>query len=463
MRWRLLRTTVFRSSLLYAVLFSLVAAAAMASIYWATAYRLQAQTDSRLQLEAELVLRQLRSQPVPLMVESLRRQYADQERSRIFFYRILEAEDLNADPQLWGPLLAAPGGTQVFADARLGDILPSASGGASDPVRVLAVSLPGGPVLLVGRDLVDQHELLDHALRVALLATVVIFVLAVAGGAAMGVGVLRRIDAVSRTAGSIMDGELGRRIPRRGRGDEFDELALRLNAMLDRIEALMAAMRQVSANVAHDLRGPLSRLRTRLELALIEQRDPESLREAIEQAIDELDGLVRLFNALLSIAQAEAGGTDEQWGDQDLTALGSEVAELYVAAVEDKGLTLDAWLEPGVTVRGNRQLLAQALSNLMDNAVKYTPEGGRIQLQVTEMASRPVLAVADTGPGIPSPERERVLERFVRLDAARSEPGNGLGLSLVRAVARAHGADLSLEDAAPGLRVKITFPSALAA
>lgn len=463
MRWRLLKTTVFRSSLLYAVLFSTVAAAAMASMYWATAYRLQAQTDSRLQLEAELVLRQLRSQPIPLMVESLRRQNADQERSRIFFYRILETDDLSADPELWGPLLAAPDGTQLFADARLGDILPTAGAGASDPVRVLAVSLPAGPVLLVGRDLVDQHELLDHALRVALLATAVIIVLAVAGGAAMGLGVLRRIDAVSRTAGSIMDGDLGRRIPRPGRGDEFDELALRLNAMLERIEALMAAMRQVSANVAHDLRGPLSRLRTRLELALIEQRDPESLREAIEQAIDELDGLVRLFNALLSIAQAEAGGTDQQWGDQDLSSLGSEVAELYGAAVEDKGLSLDTKLEPGVMVRGNRQLLAQALSNLMDNAVKYTPEGGRIELQVSGAQQRAVLAVQDSGPGIPRSERERVLERFVRLDAARSEPGNGLGLSLVRAVARAHGADLRLEGAEPGLRVSLAFSAAVPA
>ena len=272
MRGRLLRTTVFQSSLLYAVLFSLVAAAAMASIYWATASRMEAQTDLRLQLEAELVLRQLRDQPMPVMAESLRRQSADRDRSRLFFYRVLEAAELGAQPQLWAPLMGARPGTRLFADARLGQLMPTSDASATDPVRVLATRLPGGAVLLVGRDLVDQHELLGHALQVAVLATAVIFVLAVAGGALMGAGVLKRIDAVSRAAASIIEGDLSRRIPSRGRGDEFDELALRLNAMLERIEALMGAMREVTANVAHDLRGPLSRLRARLELALLQGR-----------------------------------------------------------------------------------------------------------------------------------------------------------------------------------------------
>jgi signal transduction histidine kinase len=458
MRGRLYRTTVFRSSLLYAVLFIIVAAAAMASIYWATAYRLRDQTDSRLQLEAELVLRQLRDQPVPLMAESLRRQNADPDRSRIFFYRLLEPSELRAVPELLEPLLGNPSATRFFADARLGQMMPATDGSGADPVRVLATRLTGGAVLLVGRDLVDQRELLDHSLQVALLAMGVIFVVAVTAGAAMGAGVLRRIDAVSRTAGSIIEGDLSRRIPSSGRGDEFDELALRLNAMLERIEALMAAMREVSGNVAHDLRGPLSRLRTRLELALLESQDPEPLRDAIEQAIEELDALVRLFNSLLSIAQAEAGAADQEWGNQDLSALGSEVAELYAAAAEDKGLVLETDIQSGVSARGNRQLLAQALSNLLDNAVKYTPSGGRIELAVKSLNGSAILTVGDTGVGIPEPDRQRVLERFVRLDQARSEPGNGLGLSLVRAVARAHGASLALESNQPGLRVRLTIP-----
>lgn len=227
--------------------------------------------------------------------------------------------------------------------------------------------------------------------------------------------------------------------------------------MLERIEQLLTGLRQVTDNIAHDLRSPLNRLRNRLEVTLLEARSAAEYRSVLYQAIGDANALLNTFNALLSIAQAEAGMHRTPWEELELGVLAGELAELYEAVAEEKGITWTYSAAPDLRIRGDRQLLAQALSNLLDNAVKYTPPGGRIALTVSSGPQGPLLSVADSGPGIPAAERERVLERFVRLDSARSQPGSGLGLSLVKAVTGLHQAELTLADNQPGLRVSIQF------
>jgi signal transduction histidine kinase len=329
-------------------------------------------------------------------------------------------------------------------------------------VRMRYFLLPGNFHLLVGRDVslrLKMERLIMDALIWGLGLTVV---LGGVGGLLTSRWMLKRIDVINKTSREIMAGDLTRRIPSRGAGDEFDRLAGNLNAMLDQITKLMDGVKQVSNNIAHDLRGPLNRIRAGLELSLAKSRTPEEYRAVLETTVTEIDNLLMTFNALLTIAQAESGARRQDFTDIDLTSLAADVAELYDPLAEEKGLTLTVTLTPGVTVPGNRHLLSQALANLLDNAVKYTPAGGAIALSVTAPATGPELTVADTGPGVPAEHRDLVLERFARLESSRNTPGSGLGLSLVAAVAGLHRAALRLADNAPGLRVTLAFPRAKA-
>jgi signal transduction histidine kinase len=329
-------------------------------------------------------------------------------------------------------------------------------------VRMRYFLLPGNFHLLVGRDVslrLKMERLIMDALIWGLGLTVV---LGGVGGLLTSRWMLKRIDVINKTSREIMAGDLTRRIPSRGAGDEFDRLAGNLNAMLDQITKLMDGVKQVSNNIAHDLRGPLNRIRAGLELSLAKSRTPEEYRAVLEATVSEIDNLLMTFNALLTIAQAESGARRQDFTDIDLTSLAADVAELYDPLAEEKGLTLTVTLTPGVTVPGNRHLLSQALANLLDNAVKYTPAGGAIALSVTAPATGPELTVADTGPGVPAEHRDLVLERFARLESSRNTPGSGLGLSLVAAVAGLHRAALRLADNAPGLRVTLAFPRAKA-
>jgi len=260
-----------------------------------------------------------------------------------------------------------------------------------------------------------------------------------------------------------MAGELGQRIALSGTRDEFDQLAANLNAMLDQIERLLQGMRQVTDNVAHDLRTPLNRLRTRIEIALLADPRPAEWRAVLEETLVDAEKMIGTFNALLEIARAEAGSDRTAFEPVALAALTHDLAELYAPLAEDRQIAFARDCPPAIEVQANRHLLAQALANLLDNAIKYTPPGGAVRLAVENGAAGPAITVADSGPGIPAAERERVLERFVRLDATRSTSGNGLGLSLVQAVARLHGARLVLGDNQPGLMVRLEFPAPAAA
>ncbi|MDX1604874.1 MAG: ATP-binding protein [Candidatus Competibacterales bacterium] len=455
---RLLRTTAFRTALLYACVFSLVAASGLGFTYWSTERLIQSQVDARLRLETEVLLNLYRNRSLPALLDTIQRR-SREEGQRIFFYLLWspERQRLAGQPRHW------PSGLDTqrsYATLELGELFQVRAPESKDLVRVLVTTLPDGYRLLVGRDLHDEEELLAHTLSIMLSVVTAIFALALLGSAVLGHYTLRRIDAVSRTAGEIMAGDLTQRIPLSARDNEFDHLGRNLNAMLSRIEQLLAGMRQVTDNVAHDLRKPLNRLRNRLEVTLLEARTEEEYRAVLEQSIVDADEMLKTFNALLSIAQAEAGVRRNDWARVELAPLVEDLADLYGAVAEDKGLDFVWQAEPQAAIYGNRQLLAQAVGNLIDNSVKYTPSGGRITLDVRLDGDMIKLRVSDTGPGIPEAERQRVQERFVRLDSARSQPGSGLGLSLVRAVARLHEARLELGDNRPGLCVTLRFRSA---
>ncbi|HEY0302741.1 MAG TPA: HAMP domain-containing sensor histidine kinase, partial [Rhizomicrobium sp.] len=322
--------------------------------------------------------------------------------------------------------------------------------------RVFA--LAGGAYLLVARD-VHERYLTERLFTTTLPWTVgLILLLGLIGGALMSRNILARLDAINRTSAEIIDGDLTRRVPVGARHDEFDALAENLNAMLDRIERLMKGVREVTDSVAHDLRTPLNRLRNRLETTL-RHLDPASNEAGeIESAVAETDSLIATFNALLLIAEADAGVARGAMTPIDLAPIALDMAELYAPLAEEKGVTLKIVPAGATMIDGNRSLISQALANLVDNAIKYTPTGGEVTVTALETPSGVELRVADTGPGIPPEERARVVERFVRLEASRNSPGTGLGLSLVAAVARLHDADLALEDNQPGLRATIRFP-----
>jgi signal transduction histidine kinase len=285
----------------------------------------------------------------------------------------------------------------------------------------------------------------------------------VIGGLVMSRWMLSRIETINRTTAQIMAGDLGRRISVEGSGDEFDALAANLNAMLERIERLMGGMREVTDNIAHDLRTPLSRIRSRLEVALMNEIDPAAARQLLEETVADAEGLIATFNALLSIARAEAGEHRAAWEPVNLGELAQDVHELYEPLAEEREINLTAETATDIVVMGNRQMLAQAVANLVDNAIKYTPIGGTVKLTAGHLDRHgrhlPLISVADSGPGIPEHLRGKALERFSRLEPDRSTPGNGLGLSLVNAVAKLHEAKLELNDNEPGLLVQLIFPA----
>jgi len=336
---------------------------------------------------------------------------------------------------------------------------------------VHVVELPGGFRLLVGRDLEERERIYGIIANAGRWSFALVVVLGLAGGFFVSRRVLNRIDAMTETAHTIMGGDLSGRLPIAGTGDELDRLATNVNAMLERIEALMHGLKEVSDNIAHDLKTPLTRLRNRCEQALRGAKGDVDYRAALEATIDESDELIRTFDALLMIARAEAGQSRDNMTEFDAAEVVRDVSELYEPLAEEKGIALKIDAPAAAPVRGNRELVSQALANLVDNAIKYaTPNGkfdGKLDGNPAEIVVKAggegdfiTLSVADRGPGIPDGERHRVVERFVRLEQSRSEPGSGLGLSLAAAVARLHGGELKLEDNRPGLKGVIALPRA---
>jgi signal transduction histidine kinase len=337
----------------------------------------------------------------------------------------------------------------------------------------LSLSVAGGYTLAVARDIEDQRQFAAGIGRLALLSFGLLCALGVGAGILISRSTMARIDAVTETSRRIMGGDLSRRIPLSGSGDELDRLAEGLNAMLARIEELMAALREVSDNIAHDLKTPLNRLRNRAEAAL-RSSEPASYREGLAKTIEEADELIKTFNSLLLIARLEAGAAAESMAPVDLGEVVGDIAELYEPAAEEAGLKLAVAVEPGLRAVVNRELVSQAVANLVDNAIKYSAAAvpaaagaapapaaspaPQIAIALARAGDNIEIAVADRGPGIAAHDRERALQRFVRLEKSRSRPGAGLGLSLVAAVARMHGGAVRLEDNGPGLRAVLCIP-----
>ncbi|MGA2944762.1 MAG: ATP-binding protein [Xanthobacteraceae bacterium] len=340
---------------------------------------------------------------------------------------------------------------------------------------VEVVQLPGGFRLLVGRDLEERERLFGIIANAGQWSLALVIVLGLAGGFFVSRRVLSRIDAMTATAQTIMAGDLAGRLPVAGTGDELDRLAEHLNAMLERIEALMRGLKEVSDNIAHDLKTPLTRLRNRCEEALRGNTGIAGYRAALEATIAESDDLIRTFDALLMIARAESGQARDNMTEFDAAEIARDVGELYEPLADENGLALKVEAPSAAPIRGNRELISQALANLIDNAIKYAKPNGTMNGEINGAANgvpaeivvkadnegdRIMLTVADRGPGIPEADRGRVVERFVRLEQSRSAPGSGLGLSLASAVARLHGGELKLEDNHPGLRSIIALPRA---
>jgi signal transduction histidine kinase len=324
--------------------------------------------------------------------------------------------------------------------------------------RARAFELRGGFYLLAGRDLHELETTQQLIVRTLVWGLAITLILGLIGGSLMTRSMVRRIEAINQTSREIMSGDLSRRIPMDRSGDDFDELAGNLNAMLDRIGSLMEEVRRISDNIAHDLKTPLSRLRNSLELLNTRSaEDLEGRRTLIEQSIAEADGLLSTFNALLRIARIESGERRAAFAAVDLQQLLHDVVEFYAPLAEERQQTLALHVSSTARVPGDRDLLFQAFANLLDNAIKYTPPQGRIRADLGERQGFPRVSVADSGPGIPAQERDKVFRRFYRLEASRGLPGNGLGLSLVAAVAKLHDAKLALEDNAPGLKVTMEF------
>jgi signal transduction histidine kinase len=449
---RFLGTSTYRLAMLYAGLFSLSVVALSAFLYWTTSLALERERQETVFAEAQALVEQFRL----LGPHGL----SDAIRERIRPERVGDGIYLLADENLlpiagnltsWPVKYDAAEGWYEFQVERRGSGDRAAVHGA----RAMHIELAGDLHLLVGQDLEAEERLRAAIIRGSLWGIAGTLGLGLVVGLVMSRNLLGRIEAINRATARIRGGEVRHRMPAGGSGDEFDRLAANLNSMLDEIERLMGGIRAVTDNIAHDLRSPLTHLKNQLEQALL--ADERDRRSAIERAVGEADGLIKTFNALLAIADAEAGTQRMEREPVELGRLLADVAELYAPLAEEQGmkLTVNAALE--ATVPGSRQLLFQAVANLLENAVKYGVGSGGIELRLEGPPEAPSLVVADHGPGVPADQRAQVLERFVRLDPSRTTPGSGLGLPLVKAIAKLHGASLELEDNRPGLVARFRF------
>lgn len=450
-------TTAFRVAAITVAVYLIFAGLVVGLLLWQTNRVLTNQVLSTLSAEASLLKAEAQSGGRDAVVRAVEAR-SRAEGPGLYFLADAEGNKLAGNLSRLPPEIASTPSGGVFRYAP----------GARDDEERLAVAIPvdigTGEQLIVGRDVDEQRRFTGEMGTIYFLALGFLTLGGLLAGFAVSRIALKRVETINAAARSIMAGDMSRRIAVSGIGDEYDTLAINLNAMLERIEALMGGLREVSDNIAHDLKTPLTRLRNSAEAALRETGE-RAYREGLEHTIEKADELIKTFNSLLLVARLEAGALDESAERFDVARVVEDVAELYEPVAEERGMSLSYNVDAGAVVTGNRQLVVQAVANLIENAIKYsgrsrpeTDSGSAITIDLSDGADSVVIAVGDNGPGIAPEDRERVLKRFVRLEKSRTEPGTGLGLSLVQAVARLHGGSVRLEDNRPGLRVVLTLP-----
>jgi signal transduction histidine kinase len=456
----LFRTTAFKLTLVYLTVFALFAASLLGYFAWNTRRLVTEQITRTVDAEITGLSEQYNLGGIRRLVFIVDSR-ARRPGSSLYLVTTFNGEGLAGNVgSLAEGVMNQPGWAETVY-RRLDD-----PDGTEHHALVRVYQLPGGFRLLVGRDLEERERLFDIVVAAGQWSVAVVIVLGLAGGFFVARRVLRRVDAMTETSRTIMAGDLSGRLPVAGSDDELDRLAINLNVMLDRIEALMRGFKEVSDNIAHDLKTPLTRLRNRAEEALRIGHNETDYRAALEATIEESDELIRTFNALLMIARAESGGASTHMAEFDASEIALGVGELYDPLADQNGIALKIDAVGPLPVRGNRELVTQALANLVDNAIKYTapphvvadeklPE---VVVTAGSDGDKILLTVADNGPGVAVADRGRVIERFVRLERSRSQPGSGLGLSLTSAIAHLHGGELRLEDNGPGLRAVLALP-----
>jgi signal transduction histidine kinase len=445
----LFRSAGFRFGLIYALLLAVSAAALAIFLWWATAGLLDRETEAAIHVDAQNLSDRYSDGGLPALIITIEdRLTQNVDDDAIYFLANTSMQRIAGNLERWPPTV-----TQVGQPYEL----PVQRAGTRSLAHVRCYDLPGGFHLLIGRDVKVRAQLRTLLTDALLWAVIVVGLMATVGALVIRNLFRRTLANISATATAIAGGDFAQRVKLTGRGDEFDQVAEVINDMLDRIGRLMDGVREVSDAIAHDLRTPITRARTRLEDAVLHAATPEDLRAAIERATADLDGIVAVFQALLRIAQIEAGSRRSSFARLDVVPLLAEVADLYGAVADERGISLQVDTPAHVAAYGDRALIQQGIANLVDNALKFSPTGGGVRI-VASVGNAVVITVSDQGPGIPADERSKATERFYRGETARSTPGSGLGLSLVLAVARLHGGSLRLEDNRPGLRAVLTLP-----
>ncbi len=452
-----LGATPFRHAMLFVTVVVSTGALVLWLLYTNVSEIVSRQLVETITVEADGIAELARLAGPPAAASAIT-QHASRGEGRLYFLEQPGGTKLAGNLDRWPTGLArtGPGGTFHYTDPRHPGTPPQLGAGT-------VLRLNGGLHLLVARNLDQQRQLARNVSTLFLTGFGALALAGILAGAVAGRFALRRISQMTATTDAVKAGDFSGRVPLTGSGDELDHLADNLNTMLDRIEQLMAGLREVSDNIAHDLKTPLSRLRSRAETALRDTRDLAA-REALGCVIEDADDLIKTFNALLLIARLEAGAIEGASEGFDIGALAADVAELYAPVAEERGLIIERDIVHGIELAANRQLVGQAIANMLDNAIKYgkpaqsRQEPSTINVRVVRADDRAIVSVSDSGPGIPAADRQRALKRFVRLQESRTQPGTGLGLSLVAAVARLHGGSVSLEDNSPGLRIVLMLP-----
>ncbi|WP_300543453.1 HAMP domain-containing sensor histidine kinase [Maricaulis sp.] len=466
-----LRTTAFRQTLLSAALFALSSFVILGFVYAASAGMMLRRADAAVNAEVEVLEERFQLGGIASLNRYILQRTVGGGAD--YLYVLVHPSGRSMS----GNLTGLPSGVQPDEEGRIQFVYQrppvgdeAGEDGKDDrTARGRIVGLPSGYRLFVGLDVHEETRLVARMLNTILAASALALALGVAAGIFVSRRFVRRLDRINSVARRVRAGDLQPRAPRNYTGDELDELSENFNNMLDRVEALMHRMRHTGDSIAHDLRTPLTRMRNRLDEALREGGDLDAREQALERAVADTDELLGIFNAILSLSRLEAGESRTSIVRLDPAEIANDLAELYEPVCEDDGLAFDSEIQTGLVMLGDRGLLSQALANVLDNAVKYTPPGGAVTLRLRETGDgRIEFSVTDTGPGIPDADRDRVTQRFVRLDNSRTKPGSGLGLSLVQAIADVHNGRFELGEGpgvvegghGPGLRASLSFPRA---